>query len=111
MENLFQTMLYELESQKIEVCLIPLPDGRKKRVAFEQNPEWYRRFCALYESGRSRPRKRSKSDTLIKRRATIAALRKLQSGINDTIYTERILEFVESQNREYEPVDVGAIPC
>lgn len=96
-----ERMLYELESNRLEVCLIPCsgehfdPRNMKKiRVAVSQNCKWYRDFCDSYTSGRKRPRNRSKHDTLIKRRESISALKKIISGKNDCVYTRRILDFI-----------------
>lgn len=91
-------MLYELESNRLEVVLIPDCYDmilNSLRVVVSRNCKWYRDFCESYTSGRKRARNRSKHDTLIKRRETISALKKLISGKNDCVYTQRVLDFIE----------------
>lgn len=97
-------MLYELESNRLEVCLIPCsgvhfdPRNMKKvRVAISQNCKWYRDFCDSYTSGRKRPRNRSKHDTLIKRRSTIQGLNKIVSGRLGGVYVERLTDFINEE--------------
>lgn len=113
-------MLYELEGQRLMVVLLPSTDdaiagdGGKRRAVAMRNCSWYRRFCSLYDSGRKRPRRKRHHDTLIKREATQVALRKLMRGMNDCIYTRRLLDFIEMDRERqwavYRPVDVDSIP-
>lgn len=61
-------MLMELESNCLEVVLIPSGDadcamrGGMIRVAQSSNAYWYREFCDQHQSSRRRMR-RNKSDT------------------------------------------------
>lgn len=64
------------------------------RVVEECNPDWYRRLCAEYLSERSRPRRRSKVDTAIKRANVLRALHEMESGRCETVYAGRLLPFV-----------------
>ncbi len=93
-------LLDELESSYLEVVLIPAPERKHAehyiRAVQSQNAQWYRKFCEEYVSNR----KGSKLRTRIKRRATIKALEKLANGINDSIYTERLLEFIRNNYKE-----------
>ena len=109
-------MLYELDSHRLIVELIPSNDfeiaerGGKVRAVMSQNCVWYRKFCSLYTSGRRRTRQGRKHDTLIKRAATRAALLKLMRGIDDCVYTDRLLDFIYQSREVSRPVDVEAIP-
>lgn len=93
-------LLDELEGNYLEVVLIPAPEpnytDHKIRAVQYQNAEWYRKFCEQYVSAR----KGFKTRTRIKRRATIKALEKLASGVNDSIYTQRLVEFIHSNYKE-----------
>lgn len=78
-------MADELSSRRLSVALVYCwgwygDEGRKRRVAEERNPGWYRRLCAMYQSSRSRPRRRQKPDTLIKRRHVLRALEEIEGG-------------------------------
>lgn len=52
------SMLYELESNWLEVVLVPAPDPRHSghcvRKAHSYNADWYRKFCRWYPSGSKR---------------------------------------------------------
>ncbi len=96
--KILQQMLNELESHRLHVVLAPLNPqlrgwnaGGCKRVKADQNPVWYRRFCASYPS--SRGVRRGKFDTRIKRRNTERALRQLIAGVPAGIYTTDLLGF------------------
>jgi hypothetical protein len=76
------TMLNELEAHQLCVCLVPLNprmrgwnEGGCKRACVDQNPAWYRAFCAANPS--SRGIRRGKLDTKIKRFNTLRALRQM----------------------------------
>jgi hypothetical protein len=78
-------MLAELESHQLCVCLAPLNprmrgynDGGCKRVLSDQNPLWYRNFCAQHSS--SRGIRRGKFDTRIRRRSTLSVLSRIVGG-------------------------------
>lgn len=109
-------MLDELLANRLEVVLIPAPDARHSvhfvRVVSSQNCDWYRKFCAQYRS--SRKDQNAKGRTLIDRRATIAALERIiraekQSAVKgrisrlkNTAYVERVLKFIEFENKQQE---------
>lgn len=109
-------MLYELEAQRSMVVLLPSTDdsiakrGGKRRAVAMRNCDWYRRFCRLYDSGRRRPRRRRAHDTLIKRQATRRALLRIMRGSDDSVYTGRLLAFMEAERSVFRPVDVDSIP-
>lgn len=101
-------MKWELETQKLVVTLAPseirevADKGGKIRVVEEHNPDWYRELCNEYRSGRRKPRRRKKADTLIKRQSVLRALDEIISGRVETIYAERVFPYVEEQNAQYE---------
>ena len=73
------------------------------RCIEEQNPKWYREFCARYSpSKRSKMRKRKKPDTYIKRAHTLRALAELASGRCRTVYAVRLLPFVKAERKRIE---------
>lgn len=78
-------MLAQLESHQLQVVLVPLNPQRRgyneggcKRVLADQNPKWYRQFCARHPS--SRGVRRGKFDTCIKRLNTLRALQQIIAG-------------------------------
>ncbi len=80
-----QLMLDLLESQRLEVQLVPLNPrmrnynaGGMKRVAANRNTKWYSDFCRRHLS--SRKRNRRKWDTRIKRANILRILRRLAEG-------------------------------
>ena len=86
----FNTMLDELNTYYLEVCLVPSKyyeyaiRGAKIRAVINCNPDWYRKLCEKYQS--SRIRKNSKSDTRIKRRNIIKLLERLAKNKTTTSY-------------------------
>lgn len=82
MSETFAELLAELESNRLEVALIPARHPRHEthcvRVAIGQNPTWYRRLCAANPS--SRRRARALPDTRIRRRDVLAILGRLAAG-------------------------------
>lgn len=75
----------ELESNRLEVTIAPCwgnygDDGRWNRLVEWRNPEWYQELCATYTANRSRPRRRRKHDTLIKRANILRALQEIGGG-------------------------------
>lgn len=94
-------LLEDLESNSLEVVLIPAREQKHSlhfiRCVQYQNAEWYRKFCEKYISAR----KGFKIRTRIKRQATIKALQKIANGINDSTYTERILNFIRNDYLNY----------
>jgi hypothetical protein len=119
----------ELAEWQLAVVLVPAPDPRHSghmiRVAGLQNPRWYQEFCRQYSTrrgtlsgwcdecggyhrrgGRHRPgrrprRMRIKHDTLIKRRETLRALTRILEGGAETVYTERLREFIRRRGKKY----------
>ncbi len=101
-----QMMHDELEQRRLDVYLSPAwggygDDGRKIRAVMDKNPRWYQEFCASYPSNRSRPRRRCKPDTAIKRRRTLEALRELSNGECVTVYAKRLLPFVIEETERF----------
>jgi hypothetical protein len=88
-------LLNELESNYLEVVLIPAPDRRHSghcvRAVQSANADWYRDFCNKYPSRR----KGFKTRTRIKRRETIKALEKILSGDFSGVYSERLLNYID----------------
>lgn len=80
--DVFTALLAELESNRLEVALVPAPRPRHEchavRVAVSKNPAWYRRLCAAFPS--SRRRSRSLPDTRIRRASVVSLLSRLASG-------------------------------
>jgi hypothetical protein len=93
-----QEMLEELESNRLEVFLIPdcYDETRNsRRVVISQNAAWYRQFCAEYPSRRRL--KKAKIDTIIKRKHTINGLNRVIAGDRKTIYAKRLIQFMGEQ--------------
>lgn len=86
-------MLEELEAGWLEVCKVPSREGGYIRVPVSVIAEWYSRFCRRYMGRR---RKYPKPRTIIKRRDTIKALKHLEEGKNNTVYTKRLVDFIEN---------------
>ena len=102
-----QVMLWELEGSRLRVTLAPSQVGhcwrRRIRVVEETNPEWYQRFCSEHsDSLRTRPRKRKKPDTYIKRAHTLRALNEIASGQARTEYAQRLMPYVAKEAEQYE---------
>ncbi len=83
--NPLEQMLMELESHQLRVCLVPLNPSKRgfneggcKLVLIDQNPLWYRRFCARHPS--SRGIRRGGFDTRIKRANTLRSLARMLAG-------------------------------
>ena len=101
-----EQMRHELASTRLEVVLVPSPvehwpTDRQRRVVCERNPAWYREFCRQYPSRRTRPRRRAKPDTAIKRAHTLRALAEIQDGRVESEYAQRVYPFVEKAAAEY----------
>ena len=82
MSETFAELLAEMESNRLEVALIPARYPRHEahfvRVAVGQNPPWYRRLCAAHPS--SRRRAKTAPDTRIRRANVLAVLGSLAAG-------------------------------
>jgi hypothetical protein len=108
-------MKADLQSRRLRVAL-GWPDVRTRtyncpRVIDEENPRWYREFCAHHSPSKRtpRPRQRSKPDTIIKRHDrtrtshTLRALDELAAGQayvrceRHTVYAQRLLPFIERE--------------
>lgn len=78
--EVFGVLLAELESNRLEVALVPAPRPRHEchaiRVAVSKNPTWYRRLCAAFPSSRNR----SRPDTRIRRASVARILSLLADG-------------------------------
>ena len=90
MRAVFDLMLEELESSRLEVVKVPSVYGGYVRVPVSVNAEWYSWFCKKYTTSR---RRFQKTRTIIKRRDTIRALRRLIVGNTRGIYAQRLIEF------------------
>ena len=94
-------LLRELQDHYLEVVLIPSNDpecamrGGMIRAVQEQNADWYREFCGLYESSRKDRLRWRKFKTLIKRQQTIRGLEELIAGKHESIYAQRLSSFIE----------------
>ncbi len=90
----------ELMGRRLAVALTPAwgrHEGRSLRIVEDWNPGWYREFCAAYPAGRSRPRRRRKADTAIKRSHTLRALAEIAGGRCESVYAQRLLPVVVAQ--------------
>lgn len=91
-------MADELASQRLRVVLVPdwfQPGSvRRLRAVDEQNPGWYRAFCAAHPANRRQERRRHLPDTAIKRRHTLRGLRELAGGVCRSEYARRLLPYV-----------------
>lgn len=101
-----EQMRHELASRRLEVVLVPSPvefwpTQQQRRVVCERNPAWYRELCRQYPSRRTRPRRRAKPDTAIKRAHTLRALAEIQDGRVESEYAKRVYPFVEKAAVEY----------
>ena len=96
------TTIYAIYSKNPRHCALRMDsyDHRTYRQVDEQNPKWYREFCARYSpSRRAKMRKRKKPDTYIKRAHTLRALGELASGRCRTVYAVRLLPFVKAERK------------
>ena len=89
-------MQAELQAERLTVVKSPSQTigGNAIRAVVSVNPAWYRGFCSQYTSGREKPRRKKHHDTLIKRQHTIDALGRLAAGVNNWVYTDRLLPVV-----------------
>lgn len=101
-----EQMRHELAGRRLEVVLVPSPvehwpTDRQRRVVCERNPAWYRELCRQYPSHRSRPRRRRKPDTAIKRQHTLRALAEIEDGRVESEYAKRVYPFVKKAAEQY----------
>lgn len=101
-----ERMRDELDGRRLEVVLVPSPvefwpTNQQRRVVCERNPAWYRELCSQYPANRSRPRRRRKPDTLIKRRHVLRALAEIENGRVESEYAKRVYPYVEKAAEQY----------
>lgn len=95
-----QILLDELESNSLEVVLIPSNDpdcamrGGKIRAVQTQNADWYRKFCGEHPSNRKDSWRWSKFKTKTKRQHTRRALRELIGGKCYSPYARDLAAFI-----------------
>lgn len=100
LRQLAREYLIELESNCLEVVLIPSRDhdcamrGGMIRAVQYQNADWYRVFCGEHESQRKDLHKWRKFKTKVKRHSTRRALQELISGKCETHYAQMLKEFI-----------------
>jgi hypothetical protein len=98
--RLYRECLVELESNALEVVLIPSRDpdcamrGGMIRAVQYQNADWYRAFCSEHESQRKDRNRWRKFKTKIKRQSTKRALKELIAGKCETHYAQMLKEFI-----------------
>lgn len=100
LQRLAQEYLLELESNCLEVVLIPSRDhdcymrGGMIRAVQSQNADWYRKFCGEHESQRKDRMRWATFKTKIKRRETRRALKELIAGKQETMYAKDLASFI-----------------
>lgn len=87
------------------VIKVPSREGQGYiRAVYQQNARWYRDFCGEYvmrRVGRMKRRSRyRKPRTIIKRCHTRTALLHLMAGKNSTLYSKRLVDFIERAGEE-----------
>lgn len=93
-------LLDELESNSLEVVLIPSRDpdcamrGGMIRAVQYQNAEWYRVFCGEHETTGKKKYRRQKFQTKIKRHHTRRALNELIEGKCLSPYAVVLKDFI-----------------
>jgi hypothetical protein len=103
---LARELLADLQCSRLEVVLIPSRDpdcamrGGMIRAVQEQNADWYRKFCGLYETTGKKRWRRAKFQTKIKRRETIYGLEQLIEGKCESQYADRLKMFIVRQQEE-----------
>lgn len=101
-----ECMLGELESQRLEVCLVPARTKKHEdhmiRVALSKNPKWYSDFCSKYLQT-CRKRKKVLSDTAIKRNFTVRALTNIIQNrkTQPSCYIVRLLTEIDLYQRKH----------
>jgi hypothetical protein len=99
-------MLAELESSQLEVVLIPSQDpdiadrGGMIRAVQMANPEWYSELCSRFTRGHQSRKRTPNHDTVIDRRSTLAALRRLVNYLEvSSVYGARLEDFITEKLR------------
>lgn len=103
MKGILREMLFELQSNRLEVVLIPQRNppnrGACLRAPVATNCHWYRELCGDFESCRRRHYRNFK--TRVKRREIERILKRLIAGIpTDGIYADWIMEYAKRQLSE-----------
>ncbi len=93
-----ELMRVDLNSRRLTVSLRWMNGGEYAlRQVDEQNPKWYREFCAHYSPSRRRgwrwPNARRRM--FIKRRDTLRGLGEIAASRNETVYASRLIPYVE----------------
>lgn len=113
LKEILSEMLYELESNYLEVILIPQRDpsnvGACNRAAISQNCQWYRDICGDYESRRKCQYRKFK--TKIRRQSIRRILIRLIDGKPSTSkYVEWIINYAEKQKRNIDVENYDDVP-
>lgn len=98
-----ELMRADLSSRRLTVVLVydVWTDNTAARTVMEQNPKWYREFCAHYSPSRRRGWNwaNARRRTFIKRQGTLRALAEIAAGLCKTVYANRLLPYIEEQIR------------
>ena len=114
-ENLIpfiKEMLYELEENRLKVCLVPsedeqcAKDGGMIRAATSINPVWYQELCAMYPpmnwkkgNGFNKKKKR----TILKRYNILQILRRMiKYKKSKSMHAEYLLDIAKDRKESYE---------
>lgn len=90
-----EQLLNELQSHQLQTILAPSKRSDRRewdmiRVNMDENPRWYRNFCARHPS--TRGVRRGKFDTVIRRIRTEQTLKRLIAGKHtNSIYADELL--------------------
>lgn len=88
-------LLADLDAGHLHVAKVRAGrDSGYVRVVIQYNSDWYRCFCRKHET-RRRSRASRKPRTIVKRCHTRKALLHLAAGKNSTLYSSRLIEFIE----------------
>jgi len=104
LRGIAKLMKRDLMTRRLRVTLIPsrIPEvaaaGGCIRQVEEDNPTWYRMLCKAFEANRTRPRRRKKHDTTIKRAHVIRALDELARGVVRSEYAQRLTPYLWRYN-------------
>lgn len=101
-------MLWELETNRLEVFLTPAPDqahvGHMVRTVETRNIEWYRELCSRFSANRNSLKGSGKKhDTKVKRQRITELLRRLANGEKfDSKYKEFLIEKAKDMKAMFE---------
>jgi len=102
LKEAFSYMYYDLLSNQLEVCLVPSTTHRARngccsRAVVSKNPKWYQDFCSAYEHDH----RKKKAKTIIKRRDTLALLKRLSNGEQvRSKYREHLTDIAETIQKD-----------